>query len=340
MKAQFQPVFNEERKDLYKILPLDTPMAFGISVSQACNIHCEYCLHSLSNKELSEKKFALKNMEWKVFETILDQLKDFPDRIKSISMVGQGEPLCNPSFSEMVKSVKEADVADDVSVITNALLLDRDRIESIIDAGLDRMFISLQGMSAEKYKEVCGADIDFDKFVETLTYLYQYSRGKCKINIKIADIALETGDKEKFLQTFGEICDRIHIETIKPLYADVDYGNMLGHNVSDMTTTRFGRPHKKQKACYLSFYMMCVTPNGEIRPCGAPFQSCEGLGNIFDTTLVKAWNSEERKDFLLDMLSGKRFDNSICKECDYPNDVPSTHDEIDPHVDVLMEKFQ
>lgn len=339
MKAQFRPVFNEERKDLYKILPLDTPMAFGIAVSQACNIHCQYCLHSLSNKELSEKNFEQKNMEWEVFATILDQLKDFPDKIKSISMAGQGEPLCNPRFSDMVKAVKAANVSDEVSTITNALLLDKERVESIIDAGLDRMFISLQGMSAEKYKEVCGADIDFDKFVETLTYLHSYSREKCKINIKIADIALEAGDKEKFLQTFGNICDRIHIETIKPLYADVDYENMLGHNVSDMTTTRFGRLHKKQKACYLSFYGMAVKANGEICPCGAPFQSCE-LGNIFDTTLVKSWNSKERKKFLLDMLKGKRFENPVCKDCDYPNDVPSTHDEIDPHIDVLMEKFK
>ena len=178
----------------------------------------------------------------------------------------------------------------------------KNRIEDIIGAGTDMICVSLQEMSAKKYMKVCGREIDCEAFVETLSYLYNYGREKCKINIKIADVALEKGDEEKFIATFGDICDKIHVETIKPLYADVDYTNILGKDKTDMTTTRFGRAHKKQKSCYLSFYMMCVTPLGEIRPCGAPFQGCPGLGTIFDTTLVEAWNSEARRKFLLEML--------------------------------------
>ena len=85
--------------------------------------------------------------------------------------------------------------------------------------------------------------------------------------------------------------------------------------------------------------MMCVNPLGEIRPCGAPFQGCEGLGNIEDTTLVEAWNSDVRREFLLNMLKGNRYQNDVCKDCDYPNDVPSENDEIDSHAEELIQKF-
>ncbi len=339
MKAKFEPVFNHKRQPLYEVLPLDTPMSFGIGVSQTCNIQCEYCLHSLSTEELREKNFICKNMDWDMFLNIVEQLKAFPQKIKSITVGGQGEPLCNPNMAKMIKTLKEADVADDVSFITNALLFTHKRVEEVIDAGVDRIFISLQGMNSKKYKEVCGREIDFESFYDVLKYLYEYSRNKCKINIKIADVALEEGDRERFLARFGNICDKIHVETIKPLYADVDYTNILGKNITDMTTTRFGRAHKKQKACYLSFYMMCVNPLGEIRPCGAPFQGCEGLGNIEDTTLVEAWNSDVRREFLLNMLKGNRCQNDVCKDCDYPNDVPSENDEIDPHAEELIQKF-
>lgn len=340
MKAEFKPVFNAKRTPLHEILPIDTPMSVGVCPTQTCNIQCGYCLHSLSNRELAAKGFAQTHMPWDTFMKTVDALKEFPRKIKAITVGGQGEPLCNPRFAEMVDVLSRAEVAEDISVITNALLLTKKRIEEIVDAGLNRMFVSLQGMTSEKYKEVCGTGLDFDKFVDTLTYMYEYSRGKCQLNIKIADIALEEGDKERFFEKFGNICDTIHIETIKPLYADVDYTELLGQNASDMTTTRFGRPHRKQKACYLSFYMMCVNPLGEIRPCGAPFSACPALGNIADTTLVEAWNSEARREFLLAMLEGRRFENPVCKDCDYPNDVPMEEDEIDPYVDELIPKFK
>lgn len=340
MKAKFEPVFNHRRQPLHEILPLDTPMAFGISPSQACNIQCEYCLHSFSPKELKDKNFITKNMDWDTFLKVVEQLKAFPRKIKSISVSGQGEPLCNPNLAKMIKVLKDEDLAEDVSFITNGLLFSTKRVEDIIDAGTDRIFISLQGLSSKKYQDVCGREIDFEAFYDVLEYLYEYSRGKCKINIKIADIALEKGDKENFFDRFGNICDKIHIETIKPLYADVDYSEILGENITDMTTTRFGREHKKQKACYLSFYMMCVDPLGEIKPCGAPFQACKDLGNIDDVTLVEAWNSNVRREFLLDMLKGNRCQNDVCKDCDYPNDVPSENDEIDPYAEELIKKFE
>lgn len=340
MKAKFEPIFNHKRQPLHEILPLDTPMSFGISASQACNIKCEYCLHSLSNQELADKNFITSNMDWDVFTKIIEQLKEFPRKIKSITVGGQGEPLCNPNLAKMIRAVKEADVAEDVSFITNALLFTTKRVEEIIDAGTDRIFISLQGMTSQKYKEICGREIDFVAFYDVLKYLYEYSRNKCQINIKIADVALEEGDREKFISKFGDICDKIHVETIKPLYADVDYTDILGENITEMTTTRFGREHVKQKACYLSFYMLCVTPLGEIKPCGAPFNACKDLGNINDTTLLEAWNSDVRREFLLDMLKGNRCQNDVCKDCDYPNDVPSENDEIDPYAEELIKNFE
>lgn len=339
MNAQFKPLFNENRIPLHSVLPLDTPMAFAVGVSQLCNIRCKYCFHALSDSELEAKGFKAINMGMGIFKKMVENLKEFPNRIKSISMAGQGEPLCNPNFAEMVKFIKNADISDDVSTITNGLLLNDELVRDIVDAGLDRIFISLQGMNSEKYKQICGRNIDFDKFVETIKYLYTYSRGKCKVNIKIADIALDDGEKELFFEKFGNICDRIHIETIKPLYSGVDYSDMLGDNITEMTTTRFGRLHKKQKACYLAFFMMCLNPDGKIKTCGTPFPGL-WLGNINNRTLVDAWNSRERKEFLLRMIKGERKYIECCSDCDFPNDVPSENDEIDPHAKELIKKFE
>ena len=54
-----------------------------------------------------------------------------PHEIKSISVAGQGEPLCNPRLADMIKVLKEADVAEDVSFITNGLLFTKKEMQAI-----------------------------------------------------------------------------------------------------------------------------------------------------------------------------------------------------------------
>lgn len=339
MKAEFKPLFHADRVPLHEVLPLDTPFAGSIAPTEVCNIHCIYCLHSLNNRELEAKGFQSIHTPWNVFQRAVEQYQDFPSKLKSMCVAAQGEPLCNPRMPEMVQCVREAEIAESISTITNGILLTPQMSDALLDAGLDRIYISLQGMSGEKYQEICGRRIDFSKFVENIAYFFEKSRGRCAVNVKIADIALQPGDRERFLETFSPIADRVHIETIKPLYADVDYSNILGVSQEDMTVSRFGRPHKKQSACYLAFYSLDVKPSGQITVCGAPFHACPELGTIYDTTLVEAWNSEARRKFLLGMLLGKRFDSLVCRDCDYPNDVPCAGDEIDPYAEELIPKF-
>ena len=125
MKAEFKPVFNAKRTPLHEILPIDTPMSVGVCPTQTCNIQCGYCLHSLSNRELAAKGFAQTHMPWDTFMKTVDALKEFPRKIKAITVGGQGEPLCNPRFAEMVDVLRRAEVAEDISVmIINASGID------------------------------------------------------------------------------------------------------------------------------------------------------------------------------------------------------------------------
>lgn len=340
MSAKFKPVFNPNRTELHKVLPLDTPYCIGIGSSHVCNINCKYCIHSHSPEILKKKGFDCANMPWDIFLKVIEQIKEFPHKIKSISVAGQGEPLCNPRQAKMIKALKEADIAEDVSFITNGLLLTKETSCEIIEAGTDRIFISLQGLSAEKYQDICGVDIDFQQFYENLKFFYEQSGGGCQVNIKIADIALEEGENKSFVKMFSDICDTIHIETIKPLYGDVDYTGMIDLPEDKLTVSRFGRKHMKQKACYLSFYNLCIDPKGDIKPCGAAYNPCVELGNISGTTLLDAWNRKERILFLMKMLEGKRFENPVCKVCGYPDDVPLPGDEIDPWADELLVRYR
>ena len=182
MKAEIG-IYPKDRQLLYKIVPLDTPLVVDLHITHICNFRCNYCILSESDEALAESAFAdglrREAMSWKTFGA-------FPHRIKQITMSGVGEATTHPRLVDMVRLLKDAQVTDKIQIITNAHLLSHSMSGQLIDAGLDELRISLQGLSAAKYKDICGASIDWDKFYEQICYFSEI-KGNCKLKVKIAD---------------------------------------------------------------------------------------------------------------------------------------------------------
>ena len=67
-----------------------------------------------------------------------------------------------------ISGAKETGITDRTEIVTNGSLLTHKLSDALIHAGLDRLRVSLQGVTAEQYQKTCGAAIDFDRFVEQL----------------------------------------------------------------------------------------------------------------------------------------------------------------------------
>jgi MoaA/NifB/PqqE/SkfB family radical SAM enzyme len=65
---------------------------------------------------------------------------------------GFGEPLAHPEILEMVKQAKQ--VARSVELITNGILLDERCSRSLIDLGLGKLWVSVDGATPENYADV------------------------------------------------------------------------------------------------------------------------------------------------------------------------------------------
>ena len=66
---------------------------------------------------------------------------------------GFGEPLAHPRIFEMVERVKALGVPR-VELITNGCLLDEQASRRLITAGLDTLWVSLDGIRPESYSDV------------------------------------------------------------------------------------------------------------------------------------------------------------------------------------------
>jgi len=234
----------------------------------------------------------------------------------------------------MIRHLKEMDVADQIAFITNGSLLDRSMSTALIDAGLDTLRFSIQGLTSEKYREICGARVDFGSLVENVRYLYQ-NRKQCQVYVKIADVALEAGDEDRFYDIFRDISDRMFVERIVPVFHEIDYSSMIKEaTVTDL----WGNVHETRMVCPICFYTLTVFPNGDVYPCCMESDPA-GLGNIKYQTLTDIWNGPIHSNFMKMQLEKKRMQNRICKKCTAPDTSAKLEDELDTCTETVLSRI-
>ena len=92
-------------------------------------------------------------MSDEVFERILEGLRSFASTtIPSVFFGGLGEPLYHPKTIEMVEQVKAFGAR--VEMITNGTMLTETRAKQLISAGLDTLWVSIDGATPESYSDI------------------------------------------------------------------------------------------------------------------------------------------------------------------------------------------
>lgn len=321
--SEIKPLAGMERHLLREVIPLRTPYAAYIFPTNLCNFMCNYCGHSLGLAQMKkEYDFCAENMTMETYRRVIDQLCEFPDRLKVINLTGHGEPLLNKDIPQMIAYAKKKGAAERIEIISNASLLTQELSEQLIDAGLDCIRISLQGLSSEKYQEVCRRKIDFEKLVGEIRYFHQV-RKQCEVFVKVMDVALEKGEEEKFYNIFGTISERMYVEQCRPVYSGVEMTKGM-----DCMDDRYGRKHEPRIVCPLCFYMVGVHPNGDVAPCETIYKPIS-LGNVYEDTILHMWNGEKNREFQKMQLRKERFQNPGCARCCASDDVAHPEDDLD-----------
>ena len=323
-----------KRSKLADVLPLNTPYVIHIDVSSACNFRCKFCFHSLEANKLKESGFIPTVMNFELFKVAIDKLREFPDKLKRLCLIRHGEPLLNKRLPDMIKYAKEQNIAEQINMSTNGSLLSPEINLRLIQAGLDEMLISVEALSKEKYKEICGEDLDFEAFIDNIRHYYNH-KGNSRLYIKIVDVGLEYGEEEMFYQTFGPICDNASIENIVPCFRDVEYANIKdGYNVNII-----GNRFRDIKVCPQPFFQLHIFPNGNISVCNADYNEKIVFGNVKTDSLIDIWQGEEWSAFRLMHLNGERFMHPCCKLCAGNVCYTSDSDILDDNVEELQKIF-
>ncbi len=116
-----------------------------IEPTTKCNLNCKMCFR---NTWFDEPICDLS------LETYRDVIRSMPSSVETVFFGGMGEPLFHKDILEMIRIASETGA--DVELLTNGTLLSPEMIHGIIDAGLSRLWISIDDLDVDASNQNAG----------------------------------------------------------------------------------------------------------------------------------------------------------------------------------------
>jgi len=335
MKAQVisrSPV--KDRLNLADVVPLPSPITVLVETVSVCNLRCSFC--PTGDVVLSKSTGKYRGlMDMPLFEKIVSDIDEFPSPISVLHIQKDGEPLLHKEFVDMVSMAGSSQNIKRVETTTNGTMLNPDLNQRIVESPLARIKISVYGLSNQDFKETAGVEVDFKKYVENIKDLY-LRKTKLQIYIKIMEEGLSQGQKDFFLETFGDICDTIFFEHCVENWPEFDSGNTL--QTMSGNIGMLGQPVRAyKKVCPQPFYNLTVCADGTVTACCADWEVKLIVGNVKESSLLEIWKNDTFNDFRMMMLRGERKNHPVCGTCGYPT--YTCVDDFDDEASLVLERF-
>lgn len=117
----------------YKNTFLSPPSRVILEITNKCNLDCNICLRQSWNGSPG-------SMSEEVFSKLLSDFREYPSP-PDVFFGGYGEPLNHPNILDMIRQV--SDIGSQSTLITNGTLLTPQLVESLVEAGLRKLWISV-----------------------------------------------------------------------------------------------------------------------------------------------------------------------------------------------------
>jgi radical SAM protein with 4Fe4S-binding SPASM domain len=270
-------------------------------------------------------------MDLDLFKKIIDDIEEFFIPIKMLELGMHGEPFLNPNLPKMISYAKSKSYFNRVSLVSNGSLLTRDRVIPAIEAGLDQLDISVNGISNEHFQKITGAKVDFQAYVQNIKYAFEH-RQNCIITTKAMSECLTKEQKQTFIEIFAPICDQIFIEHLVPYWPEHDIEwpevqqTMLGEKIFNCS-----------EVCPFIFYKMRITSDGKAILCSADWNHKLVIGDLRKQSIKDIWNSDILLEYQIKFLRLERKEIPFCNKCEMFRYTQLVH--LDPYRETILKRI-
>jgi radical SAM protein with 4Fe4S-binding SPASM domain len=204
----------------------------------------------------------------------------------------------------------------------------------ILEAGIDKINISVDGMTEADYLRFTGFKFDVQTFVANVKWIYA-NKGACDIVVKIPGELITDAQRQEFFDIFGDHCDRIFVENFAPCWPEFDIEKHTGVKISKGI---YQQDIGDTDTCPYIFYGYSVNADGLVSSCFLDWGRKLIIGDVRQHSMKKIWTSERMNALRLQHLEGRRRQNGVCGNCgQLSHCLP---DNIDANRMALLAKFK
>jgi MoaA/NifB/PqqE/SkfB family radical SAM enzyme len=293
-----------------KALVFGQPYSCSIEPTTACNLGCPECPSGLKQFTRPTGRLSIAQNQH-----ILDELGK---RLFYVNYYFQGEPFLNPDMLSFVREAKKRNIYTATS--TNAHFITSQKALEIVDSGLDRLIISIDGLTQETYENyrVHGK---LSKVLEGTKHLVDAKKQRNASTPHLIFQFLVVRANEHEVHQVFELAADMGVDEVRIKTAQVyDYENgnpLLPENekYSRYVRMKDGRYRLKGETgnhCWRMWSSCVFTWDARVVPCCFDKDAQFQLGSAENFTEV--WKSKPYQDFRTALLI-KRQSISICNNC-------------------------
>jgi len=276
------------------------PYRLYVESTNACNLECIMCPNGLGLM-----KRAKGFMDFDLFKNVMDEMGD---HVEATTIHIWGEALLHPQIVDFVRYAKRRQL--DVEVSTNATLLDETMARGLLGAGLDQIYLCLDGMKKETYERV-RQRADYEQTRENIERFVRLKveQGQVKPIVNVQIIEMKPTQRE--VEEFRRVWTVPGVDAINVKAFD-SWGNQV-ESISKLRLKERALPEAR-RACPNLWYHAHVYWDGTLVCCDRDFDAKYPLGNVKDG-VMKAWNGGVMRELRRKHLAAELDDVPSCAKC-------------------------
>lgn len=288
------------------------PQFISMEPTNVCNLKCPECPVGTRTERVKTV-----NIELNAAKKILDELSP---ELMYVILYFQGEPLLSRNFIDLVRYAKSKNLLTSTS--SNAQLINDKMAKSIVESGLDRLIVSVDGATQETY-ETYRVGGKLEKAVSAIEYLVKWKKELKSQSpfIEIQFLVLKTNEHQ--MVEMKRLAKKLKANKLTfksaQLY-DFENGNPLLTSIRKYARYELrsdGKYHIKsslKNRCKRMWTGAVVNSNGDVLPCCFDKDSTFSFGNVSGSSFAENWQSDRAYRFRKRILTNrKQFE--MCRNC-------------------------
>jgi len=288
------------------------PDSIAVEPTTACNLRCPECPSGL--RQFSRKTG---NMDFQLFKKIIDTSYK---HLSFLTLYFQGEPYINKDFLKFVKYASDKKIYTATS--TNAHFLDDETAKDTVISGLDRLIVSLDGITQEVYEQY-RKEGTLSKVIEGTKNVVRWKKELKSKTPHIMFQFLVVKPNEHQIELARKLSEDLGANEIVFKTAQI-YNYKNGHPLMPsiekysryrkLDNGEYALKNKMGNHCWRMSHSPVITWDGLMVPCCFDKDAKHRMGNLKDDDMANLWKGEKYNAFRKNLLQSRKSVD-ICTNC-------------------------